>query len=174
MAIQELVREIRSTAPAKVTRFPADARLLEGLQEALADELTAKQQYLGHYGVMLGRGYKKLAAVFEEKYADEHGHAKLLLARISLMGGVPVMNVIHPLAVGVTLPEQLANDKGLELGAVAKYNALSKLAREVGDASTAELVESLLEDEVEHVREWQEVEDMIADITLANYLSLQG
>jgi bacterioferritin len=62
------------------------------------------------------------------------------------------------------------NDLMSELEAVAAYNAAIKLAVEVGDNGTRELLEATLKDEEEHL-DWLEAQrDQIEQMGLQNYL----
>ena len=60
------------------------------------------------------------------------------------------------------------------LGAVKSYNAAIKLAQEVGDNATKELLDSILKDEDAHVDEIETQQDQIKQMGLPQYLSNQA
>jgi bacterioferritin len=75
--------------------------------------------------------------------------------------------------IGADVPAQLANDCASEVGAVKAYNETIRLAVELGDNGTRELLESILKDEEEHL-DWLEAQlEQIQQLGLPVYLSEQ-
>ena len=68
---------------------------------------------------------------------------------------------------------QLKNDLEAEVDAVKAYNAGIRLAVEVGDNGTRELLEATLKDEEDHL-DWLEAQlDQITQMGIQTYLSEQ-
>ncbi|MCR4399659.1 MAG: bacterioferritin [Syntrophomonadaceae bacterium] len=150
-----------------------DARLIEVLNSLLADELTAISQYMVHSEMADGWGYEKLHKSFEKRAIDEMKHAEQLIGRILFLEGTPIVSNLKELHIGAEVPKQLANDHMAESGAIAAYNQAIKLAGEVGDYATRDLLQRILNDEDRHLDEIEEQLDQIAQMTLPIFLATQ-
>jgi len=150
-----------------------DAEVLESLNEALGEELTAINQYFLHSETCENWGYKKLAAFIKKESIDEMKHAEALLERILFLEGAPNMSRNLKLNIGKTVPEMIKNDLKLETGAVAMYNRLIEVADKKNDQGTAELLRKIVKEEEAHVDGLEEQEGMIKDMGLQVYLSVQ-
>jgi bacterioferritin len=149
------------------------ADVLEGLNEALSEELTAVNQYFLHSEMCENWGYKKLASFIKKESIDEMKHAEALIERILYLDGTPNMSKYQKLNIGQNVPEMIKNDLKLEYGAVAMYNRLAELAGKKGDEGTAELLKKILKDEEGHVDALEAHEQQIKDMGLQTYLSVQ-
>jgi bacterioferritin len=118
-------------------------------------------------------GYVRLAKKVRARALVEMKHAEKLIERILFLEGVPVVSKLAPIHIGADVPKQLANDLAAENDAVKKYNASIKLAVEVGDNATKEILDSILNDEDAHVDELEEQRDQVAQMGLQIYLSAQ-
>ncbi|MFH1862406.1 MAG: bacterioferritin [bacterium] len=145
-------------------------RVIETLNALLADELTAINQYMVHSEMCDNWGYKVLHEADEKRAIDEMKHAEKLIARILFLEGVPIVSNLNPIHIGADVEKQHKNDWDAEFGAIKAYNDGIKLAVEVGDNGTRELLESILKDEEMHI-DWLEVQmDQIKQIGFQNYL----
>ncbi len=149
-------------------------KVLDALNEALSEELTAINQYILHSEMCENWGYGKLAAFIKKESIDEMKHAEQIIERLLFLEGVPAMNKYRKLNIGQTVPEMIANDLALELDAVAMYNTIIAAATEAKDNGTAELFKKLLKDEEAHVDGLEEQQDLIKGMGLENYLALQA
>ncbi len=149
-------------------------KVLEALNEALSEELTAINQYIVHAEMCENWGYSRLAAYIKKESIDEMKHAEALIERILFLDGVPNMSKYRKLNVGQSVPEMIKNDLQLELDAVAMYNKSIALAVEMSDQGSAELMKRLLKDEEDHVDGLEEHQTMMKDMGLATYLVLQS
>ncbi|MBZ5496695.1 MAG: bacterioferritin [Acidobacteriia bacterium] len=149
-------------------------KVLEALNEALSEELTAINQYILHSEMCENWGYSKLSGFIKKESMDEMKHAEALIERSLFLEGAPNMVKYRKLNVGQTVPEMIENDLHLELEAVAMYNKLIALAIEAKDNGTAELLKKLLKDEEAHVDGLEEQQDLIQGMGLQNYLALQA
>jgi bacterioferritin len=150
-----------------------DARVIELLNEALSEELTAINQYFLHAEICENWGYKKLAAFIKKQSIDEMKHAESLVERILFLDGSPNMSNYQKLKIGRTVPEMIANDLQLELNARTMYNRLIDAAIKKDDQGTADLLKKFLKDEESHVDVLEAQESMIRDMGLQVYLSIQ-
>ena len=148
-------------------------KVLEALNEALSEELTAINQYIVHSEMCENWGYVKLAGFIKKESIDEMKHAEALIERILFLDGVPNMSKYQKMNIGKTVPDMIANDLRLELGAVAMYNKSIACAAGMQDQGYAELFKKLLKDEEAHVNGLEEQETLIKDLGLANYLVVQ-
>lgn len=148
-------------------------RILATLNELLADELTAINQYMVHSEMCANWMYAKLHEYVEKRAITEMKHAEKLIARLLFLEGTPIVSNLNPIHIGPTVESQLKNDLAAEIGAVKSYNAGVSLAVEVGDNGTREQLESILKDEEEHV-DWLEAQlEQINQMGLGDYLGEQ-
>ena len=148
-----------------------DVKLIETLNSLLADELTAINQYMVHSEMCDNWGYEQLHKKIEERAIVEMKHAEKLIARVLFLEGVPVVSELGRISIGADVPKQLANDLDAEMGAVRAYNQAIKLAGDVNDFATRELLASILTDEDDHVGWIEEQQDQIKQIGLQIYLA---
>lgn len=148
-------------------------KLLTVLNQLLADELTAISQYMVHSEMCESWGYDRLHGAIEAQAKDEMHHAEWLIQRILFLEGVPVVSKLNPIRIGKDVVEIIGTDQDAELAAVRAYNAGIRLAREVDDQSTADLLSKILKMEELHV-DWAETQrDQIEQMGLVNYLTNQ-
>jgi bacterioferritin len=147
--------------------------VIQALNEALSEEMTAINQYFLHCEMCESWGYKKLAAFIKKESIDEMKHAEDLIERILFLEGMPNMSNLRKLNIGQTVPDMVANDLKLELGAVSMYNRLIQVAAKADDQGTVELLKKLLKDEESHVDGLEEQQGKIKDMGLQIYLSVQ-
>lgn len=146
-------------------------KLIETLNELLADELTAINQYIVHAEMCENWGYGKLHDHFEKRAIDEMKHAGKLIARILFLEGMPIVSKLNPLHIGSDVPKMFEYDRQAEEGAIKAYNDAIVLAGEVRDYATRELLEEILGDEDEHIDGIEENQDQIGHMTLGIYLT---
>jgi bacterioferritin len=145
-------------------------RVIAVLNELLADELTAINQYMVHSEMCANWRYDKLHKAAEARAITEMKHAEKLIGRILFLEGKPIVSDLKPIHIGGDVKTQHQNDRMSEEGAVAAYNAGIKLAVEVGDNGSRELLESTLKDEEEHL-DWLEAQlEQIEQMGIKNYL----
>ncbi|UCE07362.1 MAG: bacterioferritin [bacterium] len=150
-----------------------DQKVIDALNKALADELTAINQYMVHSEMCDNWGYSVLHEKVEKRAIDEMKHAESLIARILFFEGTPIVSNLNPMHIGNTVPEQLKNDLAAEADAIKNYQNYIKVCLEVGDAGSRELLEDILQDEEDHA-DWLEAQlDQINQMGLENYLSAQ-
>jgi len=147
--------------------------LIAALNSLLADELTAINQYMVHSEICKNWGYNKLHDHFEKRAITEMKHAEKLIGRIIFLEGMPVVSELRKINIGEDVPKALANDHAAEDGAIKSYNKGIKLAGDVADFATREILEGILKDEDQHIDEIEELQDQIKQMTLPNFLTTQ-
>ena len=146
--------------------------VLEHLNTALRDELTAINQYFLHAEMSENWGYKKYSKYIKRQSIDEMKHAELLLERILFLDGTPRMQPMD-LTIGRSVKEMIESDLALEHEAVASYNESIRICVENGDNGSRDLFMKLLHDEEGHV-DWLEAQvHQIKEIGYERYLSTQ-
>ena len=149
----------------------SDPRLIAKLDEALAEELTAINQYMVHSEMAAGWGYGPLHEAIEKRAIVEMKHAEKLIARILFLEAQPTVSKLNPIHIGKAIDAQFKADLEAEMGAVRMYNDAIKLADEVGDAATRDMLLGILKDEDDHVDWLEEQLDQIEQMGLQIYLS---
>lgn len=148
-------------------------QVIDVLNEVLTAELTAINQYFLHSKMTANWGYQRLAEHSRHESIDEMKHADEVTDRILYFDGLPNYQKLLPLNIGETVPEQLAADLQLEYAAVERLNRGIKLARDVDDNGSAELMERILVEEEHHI-DWIETQlETIKQIGIENYLAQQ-
>src|SRR3546814_6002140 len=97
-----------------------DAKVLDYLNEALKDELTAVNQYWLHYRMLDNWGFKRLAEFERHESIDEMKHADKLAERILFLDGLPNFQKLGRLRIGQNVEEILKADLQLELEALTQ------------------------------------------------------
>jgi len=150
-----------------------DQKLIDTLNSLLADELTAINQYMVHAEMADNWGYGKLHERFQKRSVDEMKHAEKLIGRILFLEGAPTVSNLRALHIGADVPKQLAGDRQAEVDAIKAYNAAIRLAGDVADFATRELLEGILHDEDRHVDDIEASLDQIQHMTLGVFLTTQ-
>ncbi len=145
-------------------------KLIAVLNSLLADELTAINQYMVHSEMCDSWGYEKLHKRIEKRAIDEMKHAEKLIGRILFLEGTPIVSELKKILIGADVPKQVENDRIAEEGAIKAYNDAIILAGEVKDFATRDLLQSILNDEDQHIDEIEEMRDQIEQMTLPIFL----
>ena len=148
-------------------------KLIQALNGLLADELTAINQYVVHAEMDENWGYGKLKKSVGARSITEMKHAEKLIERILFLEGTPIVGELNKIRIGADVPKQCANDLASEMSAVASYNSAIKLAMEVGDNATKEMLDAILKDEDAHVNEREEKLDQIEQMGIQLFLTTQ-
>ena len=148
-------------------------KLLTVFNSLLAHELTVINQYMVHSEMCANWGYSKLHAAIRKQAMDEMLHAEWLIERIIFFEGSPTVSKLNPIKIGKTVSEIISNDDDSELEVVHSYNDAIKLAMEVSDQGTVDLLTKILKMEEGHV-DWAEIQRaQIEQMGMENYLGTQ-
>lgn len=151
-----------------------DPKVIEFLNKALTNELTAINQYWLHYRTLRHWGVGKLAEYERHESIDEMKHADALAERILFLDGLPNFQAINKLKVGETVEEILKADLALEMEAIPLLRDAIEYAESVRDYVSREIFERILESEEEHVDFLETQFDLIERMGLQNYVQLQS
>jgi bacterioferritin len=150
-----------------------NTKVIEKLNSLLADELTAISQYMVQAEMCANWGYKHLSETIEKRAIDEMKHAEKHIERIIFLEEKPIVSELNKLHIGETVEAFHKNDWDAENGAIQAYNDGIKLATEMSDNGTREMLESILRDEENHI-DWIEAQfDQIKQMGIQVYLSEQ-
>lgn len=148
-------------------------KLIAVLNDLLSDELTAINQYMVHSEMCANWRYEKLHEKAEKRAVGEMKHAEKLIERILFLEGTPVVTQLKAIHIGKDVHQMHKNDLEAEADAVRAYNEGIRLAVEVGDNGTRELLDSILHDEEEHL-DWLDAQlAQIDQMGLPVYLTEQ-
>src|SRR5688500_6755903 len=147
-----------------------DDKVIEYLNGALRNELTATNQYWLHYRLLDNLGVKRLAAFERAESIDEMKHADRLAERIFFLEGLPNFQLIGRLRIGETVEEVLHADLELELEALTQLREAIQHCESVRDYVSRDLLTEILENEEEHVDTLEQQFDLIKAMGLQNYI----
>ncbi len=148
-------------------------QIIQILNEVLTGELTSVNQYFLAAKICQNWGYQRLYKYLYKESIDEMKHADELIERILYLDGLPNVQKLDKVYTGETIPEQLKLDLQTEIQAVERLNKGIKLARELGDNGSAELLEHILVSEEEHI-DWLEAQlELLKQVGEQNYLAQQ-
>jgi bacterioferritin len=151
-----------------------DAKVIELLNVALKNELTAINQYWLHYRMLEHWGVSKLADFERHESIDEMKHADWLSERILFLEGLPNFQLLGRLRVGETVEEILKSDMALEEEAIPTLREGAAHAESVRDFVSRDLFVKILQNEEDHVDYLEKQFDLIKLMGIANYVQLQS
>ena len=151
-----------------------DKKVIQLLNEALKNELTAVNQYWLHYRMLDNWGIDRLAEFERHESIDEMKHADKLSERILFLDGLPNFQMLGKLRIGENVEEILRADLELELEAVVQLKEAIAHCETVRDYTSRDLFADILENEEEHVDTLEQQFEMIGQMGLPNYIQLQS
>ena len=151
-----------------------DPKVIELLNEALKEELTAINQYWLHYRMLDNWGVKKLAEYEKHESIDEMKHADRLAERILFLDGLPNFQALGRLRIGENVEEILNADLQAEQQGAALYREVVAHSETVRDYVTRDLAREILADEEKHIDFIETQFEMIGRMGLQNYIQLQS
>ena len=151
-----------------------DPKVIEFLNQALTNELTATNQYWLHYRMLDHWGITRLAQYERKESIEEMQHADRLAERILFLDGLPNFQRIGALRIGDSVTEILAGDLALEQEAIPLLRDAIEHCETVRDYVTRELFREILDNEEEHVDFLEKQQELIEKMGLQNYIQLQS
>ena len=151
-----------------------DNKVIEFLNEALKNELTAINQYWLHYRLLDNMGVTKLAELERHESIDEMKHADQLAERILFLEGLLNFQMLGRLKIGETVEEILRADVALEHEAIPLLKEAIAHCESVRDYVSRDLFASILESEEEHLDTLETQLELIAQMGIQNYIQLQS
>ena len=151
-----------------------DEKVIEFLNAALKNELTAVNQYWLHYRLLDHWGIARLAEYERHESIDEMKHADMLSERILFLDGLPNFQMLGRLRIGETVEEVLRSDLALEGDAIPVLRDAIAHCETVRDYVSRDLFRRILDNEEEHVDFLERQFDMIERMGIQNYIQLQS
>jgi len=146
-----------------------DKKVIQYLNKALKNELTAISQYFLHARMYEDWGLKTLYEKEYEESVDEMKHADALIKRALFLEGLPNLQDLGKLKIGENTEEMLRCDLALEMEAVPLLREAVEYCEQVKDYVSRELFADILESEEEHI-DWLETQlELIEKVGLQNY-----
>jgi bacterioferritin len=150
-----------------------DDKVIEYLNGALANELTAVNQYFLHARILKNWGLRELGEHEYHESIDEMKHADRLIERILFLEGLPNVQALHKVMIGENVPEILRCDLQLEHNALPLLREAIAYCETQRDFVSRELFGAILESEEGHI-DWLETQLGLVDtLGLQNYLQSQ-
>ena len=147
-----------------------DTKVIEYLNKALYNELTAINQYFLHAKMLKNWGLQELAEHQYKTSIDEMKHADKLSDRILFLEGLPNFQALGKLRIGENPTEMFRCDLALELDGAALLREAIAHAESVDDYVSRQLLADILDQEEEHI-DWLETQlDLVERIGEPNYL----
>lgn len=151
-----------------------DAKVIEFLNSALKNELTAINQYFLHSRMLKDWGVSVLAEYEHKESIEEMEHADWLIERILFLGGLPNLQDLGKLRIGETVKEILECDLALEHDAIPLLRDAMEQCEQVRDYVSRDLFGKILTNEEEHVDYLETQFDLIERMGIENYTQLQS
>jgi bacterioferritin len=149
-----------------------DAKVIELLNRALYNELTAINQYFLHAKMLKNWGLKELAEREYHESIDEMKHADKLSERILFLDGLPNFQALGKLRIGENPREVMTCDLALEYEALPVLREAIAHCEQINDYVSRKLFADILESEEEHI-DWLETQLSLMD-RLGDALYLQA
>jgi len=150
-----------------------DTKVIEYLNRALENELTAINQYFLHARMYKNWGFEKLNEKEYHESIDEMKHADLLIERVLFLEGLPNLQNIGKILIGENPKEMLGCDLKLELIAIPLLREAIEYCESIKDYISREIFSDILASEEEHV-DWLETQlELIEKVGIENYLQSQ-
>jgi bacterioferritin len=150
-----------------------DSRVIEFLNEQLTAELTAINQYFLHAKMQENFGWVKLAKHTRSESIDEMRHAEVLTDRILFLDALPNFQRLFPLRIGQTVGQMFQADLAVEMEAVDRLRRGIDYMRSVSDVTSANIFESILADEEQHIDYLETQLGLVEQIGEQRYLAQQ-
>ena len=151
-----------------------DKKVIEFLNTALKNELTAINQYFLHSRILADWGVSKLAKYEYKESIEEMEHADWLIKRVLFLGGLPNLQELNKLMIGEDVREILECDLKLENKAIPDLRDAIEHCEKVRDYVSRDLFQKILDNEEEHVDYLETQLDLIKRIGLEHFTHLQS
>ncbi|OJY67080.1 MAG: bacterioferritin [Sphingobium sp. 66-54] len=151
-----------------------DDKVIEYLNLALKNELTAINQYFLHYRLLHHWGVKRLAKFEYGESIDEMKHADRLAERVLFLDGLPNFQALGRLRIGQSVEEILKADLELEMEALPLLRDAIAYCESIRDYVSRDLFQQILDSEEEHVDALETQFEMIERMGMQNYIQLNS
>jgi bacterioferritin len=146
-------------------------QIIDHLNDLLAGELTAIDQYFIHSRMLDEWGVRTLFERIDHEMREEQSHADALIRRILFLEGAPNLSQREPLNVGKTVPDMFRNDLAIEYRVINHLRVVIAACESAGDYETRQILLQLLKDTEEDHAYWLETQlGLIERLGLPKYL----
>lgn len=150
-----------------------DAKVIEYLNQAIKNELTAINQYFLHAKMLQDWGLTKLAKIEHKESIDEMKHADILIERVLFLEGLPNLQDLNKLRIGENVKEMLEGDLAIEHEAIPLLKEAMAYCESIKDYVSRDLFGSILSSEEEHVDFLETQLGLIEKVGIQNYMQSQ-
>lgn len=151
-----------------------DEKIINILNDLLAGELSAVDQYLIHGEMYADMGFKRLAEKALHESEHERQHAMAIIQRILFLEGTPDLSKRSALRVGKTVPDMLQADLDYEYHVVGELKKAMAACEKAQDYVTRDMLAIQLEDtEMDHAYYLEKQLRLIELLGLQNYQQIQ-
>ena len=148
--------------------------IIEHLNHALTNELTAINQYFLHSKMLKNWGVNKLAQFIHKESIEEMWHADWLIERILFLEGVPNFQYMEKPIIANEVLGILKADFSQEEKALPVLRKGIASCEQHSDYVTRDLLEKILKAEEVHMDELETHMRQIEDLGIQNYLLSQS
>lgn len=150
-----------------------DANVVNLLNKTLGNELIAINQYFLHARIFKDWGLKNLDHKEYKESIAAMKRADTLIERILFLEGLPNLQDLGALRIGENIQEMLECDLALENQAIENLRESIAYCEQAQDYVSRDILESILDDEEEHV-DWIETQQaLIEKMGIQNYTQAQ-
>lgn len=147
--------------------------VVDYLNRALTNSLTAINQYFVHAKMAKNWGYERTADTLRDYSIDVMKDAESLTDHILYLEGLPNLQRLGTIHVGESIPEDFRLDLNLEQDAARLLIEAIQHCLNVGDYTSHSLLEKVLEQSEERI-DWLETQlGLIEQLSAPTYLSQQ-
>ncbi len=151
-----------------------DQKIIDILNDLLAGELTATDQYLIHGEMYADMGLGVISQRILHESLHEREHARALIQRILFLEGTPNLTKRDPIHIGQDVKSMLESDLALEYAVVKHLKTAMEACEQAQDFVTREMLLVQLEDtEMDHAYWLEKQLSLIKLIGIENYCQSQ-
>jgi bacterioferritin len=151
-----------------------DKKIIEILNDLLAGELSATDQYLIHGEMYADMGLGVISQHILHESLHEREHARALIQRILFLEGTPNLAKRDPIHIGKDVKSMLESDLALEYTVVKHLKKAMEACEQAQDFVTREMLLVQLEDtEMDHAYWLEKQLNLIKLIGIENYCQSQ-